>query len=127
MNRFKQLTIWTLVGVLALSVPAVASAEWYNPMSWMSSSSSKKSKSPSTLQKLNKGTKDFFSTTADYMNPFNDADDHKKKQRYSYNGGYRSSKKKEESSWFGGWFSSEPEPGPPETISDFMDLERPKF
>ncbi|MBA2115081.1 hypothetical protein [Bremerella alba] len=126
MIRNKQLVIWTLVCVCVVSVPTIASAEWYNPMSWMGSSSKKKSKGPSTIQKINNGTKDFFTTTADYMNPFNDGDDHKKK-RYTYNGGYRSSKKQEDSSWFGNWFTSEPDPGPPQTVSDFLDLERAKF
>jgi len=126
MIRNKQLVIWTLVCVCVVSVPTIASAEWYNPMSWMSSSSKKKSKSPSTLSKINTNTKNFFTKTADYMNPFNDADDHKKKQRYSYNGGYRNKQKQDEPGWFD-WMYTEPDPGPPQTVSDFLDMERPKF
>lgn len=125
MIRNKQLVIWTLVCVCVVSVPTIASAEWYNPMSWMSSSSKKKSSGPSTLSKINTNTKNFFYKTADYMNPFNDADDNKK-ERYSYNGGYRGKQKKEEPGWFD-WMYSEPEPGPPQTVSDFLDLERAKF
>ncbi|GAA4422831.1 hypothetical protein [Bremerella cremea] len=130
MIRTKTLFVWTLVCISCLSLPAAASAEWYNPLSWTSSSASskKKSKEPSTLQKFNQGTKDFFSKSADFLNPFDDADDKKKTNtRYQYNGGYRSSKKKEESSWFGSWFQSDPEPRPAETISDFLDAPRPEF
>ena len=128
MKRTQQLLAWTLVCLFALSLPVAAQAEWYNPLSWGSSSSSskKKSKEPSTLQKINSGTKDFFYKSADFLNPFNDGDDNKK-TRYTYNGGYRSSKKQEETSWFGSWFAPEPEPGPPETVSDFLDLPRAKF
>ena len=126
MKRTHQLLAWTLVCLFALSLPVAAQAEWYNPLSWVSSSSSskKKSKEPSTLQKINSGTKDFFYKSADFLNPFDDADDNKKKKRY----GYRSrSSKQEETSWLGSWFAPEPEPGPPETVSDFLDLPRAKF
>ena len=130
MKRTHQIIVWTLVCLLGLSLPMSAQAEWYNPLSWGSSSyTAKKSTVPSTLPKINSGTKDFFSKSADFLNPFNDGDDSKKSKRYSYNGGYRSASKKktEESSWFGNWFTTEPEPGPPQTVSEFMDLPRPKF
>ncbi|PQO34300.1 hypothetical protein DTL21_12265 [Bremerella cremea] len=129
MNRTHQVIVWTLVCLLGLSMPLSAQADWYNPLTWGSSTSApKKPKGPSTFQKINNGTKDFFYKSADFLNPFNDGDDAKTTKRTSYNGGYRStSKKQEDSSWFGGWFSSEPEPGPPQTVSEFMDLPRPKF
>lgn len=126
MNRTKQLFIWTLVCLCMLSLPAAASAEWYNPMSWMGSSSSKKSSGPSTLQKINENTKQFFYKTGDYLNPFNDGND-KKDTRYKYNGGFRGKKKQQSSSWFGGLFTTEAEPKPAETISDFLDAPRPGF
>ncbi|RCS42151.1 hypothetical protein DTL42_20180 [Bremerella cremea] len=131
MKRTTQIIVWTLVCLLGASLPMSAQAEWYNPLSWGSSPApAKKSTGPSTLQKINNGTKDFFYKSADFLNPFDDAEDEKPTRRTTYRGGYHSASKKkqqESSSWFGGWFSTEPEPAPPQTVSEFLDLPRSKF
>lgn len=129
MKRTSLVIVWTLVCLLGLSLPMSAQAEWYNPLSWGGSSApAKKPAGPSTLQKINTGTKDFFYKSADFLNPFDDAEDEKPTKRTTYRGGYHSAskKKQESSSWFS-WFAPEPEPAPPQTVSEFLDLPRSKF
>lgn len=129
MNHTIQPVIWALVCVLVLSIEAPAQAEWYNPWTWGQTSAKKKvtRQEPSTLQKVNHSTKQFFVKTADFLNPFDDSDSKPKHQRTSYSSGYSALKSSKNSSWgFGSWFAPEPAP-PPETVSDFMALPRPKF
>lgn len=129
MNRIVQHLLAMLVIAVVLGLQADVQAEWYNPFGWGEKTTKKTSrKEPGTIEKLNNGTKDFFYKSADFLNPFNDGDDTPKKTRYSYNGGgYRPSKKQDSSWGWGSWFQSKPEKSAPQTVSDFMDLERPDF
>lgn len=128
MNRTVRHFLATLVIASVLGMQAEVQADWYNPFSWGETPTKKVSKKePGTLEKFNDGTKDFFSKTADFLNPFNDGESASKSTRYSYNGGYRASKPSESSWGWGSWFDSKPKKTAPETVSDFMDLERPRF
>lgn len=103
-----------VLGLLLLAVTSgPAQAEWgfYNPFASHQAKTASKSE-PSTLTKMNQSTQQFFSKTADFLNPFNDADD--------------KPPKKESGSFWGSWFGpSEPEPLPPATVGEFMGLPRP--
>jgi len=128
MIRRMRILAWLLAGALMFSAPYETRAEWYNPLSW-TSSSKKSSNKEGTFSKVTNGTKDFFNKTADYLNPFNDANDKPKKKKTRFGGStFRSSKKQEEpSAWdIGSWFTSD-EPGTAQTVSDFMDMDRPNF
>lgn len=129
MNRIVQRFLAVLVITSVVSLQAEVQADWYNPFGWGEKPAKKVSRNePSTIEKLNDGTKDFFHKTADFLNPFNDGEPAPKKKRYSYNGGGYRTAKKQESSWgWGSWFQSKPEKTAPQTVSDFMDLERPDF
>jgi len=127
MNRRIRLLVWALACTVILSAQAEARAEWYNPMSWTTSSNKSRGKQ-STFSKVAGGTKDFFNKTADYLNPFNDANDKPKKKTRFGGSTFRSSKTEDtSSSWdIGSWFTTE-EPRTAETVSDFMDMDRPNF
>lgn len=104
---------WALVGMILVSAAAApAQAEWglYNPFA---SQPPKPAKSePSALAKFGRSTQQLFSKTADFLNPFDDADD--------------KPQKKEQGSFWGSLFGpAESEPLPAETVGDFMALPRP--
>lgn len=113
---------WMNLALLGLFVLALsgspAKAEWgiYNPFSSKPAKKTAK-KEPSTLTKMNHSTQQFFSKTADFLNPFDDADSKKKTVKKP---------KKESTSWWSSMFGSS-EPAPPETVDQFMSLDRPKF
>lgn len=102
-----------LVGMILLSAAAApAQAEWglYNPFASQPKPTTRRE--PSALAKLGQSTQQMFSKTADFLNPFNDADD--------------KPQKKEQGSFWGSLFgSAESEPLPAETVGDFMSLPRP--
>lgn len=111
-----------LLGLFALALSgSPAKAEWglYNPFAAKPAKKTAK-KEPSTLSKMNHSTQQFFSKTADLLNPFDDAGA-KKKTVPSLK-----KPKKETTSWWSSMFGSS-EPAPPETVDQFMSLDRPKF
>ncbi|MCC9604737.1 hypothetical protein LOC68_26510 [Blastopirellula sp. JC732] len=119
---------WMKVALLGLFVLALsgtpAKAEWgvYNPFGSKPAKKTAK-KEPSTLSKMNHSTQQFFSKTADFLNPFNDADEKPKKKVIP-----KVSRTKEtNSSWWSSMFGGGSEPEPPETVDQFMSLDRPKF
>ncbi|TWT31549.1 hypothetical protein [Blastopirellula retiformator] len=98
-RKWASRVVWGLLLLVATGGSVQAEWSFYNPFA--SQPAKKKPSQPS-----------FFSKTADFLNPFNDADD--------------KPKKKESGSFWGSWFGpSEPEPLPPATVGEFMGLPRP--
>lgn len=124
MARNQHLTIRVLVGLLLLGSASQAQADgwFYNPFSASTAKTSQPAKKePSALQKMNQGTKKFFSG----MNPFGGS-----KSKSGSSGSLFSSRKtakpkKRTTSW--NWWFSDPEEEAPQTVDDFMALERPRF
>ena len=75
------------------------------------------SSQPSTWSKMTDGTKDFFSKTADMLNPWDTPSS--KKTHSSFN------KKKEKKSLFASWFSQKEEPRKPRSVAEFLKQPRP--
>ncbi|TWT31548.1 hypothetical protein [Blastopirellula retiformator] len=112
-----------LLGLFVLTLSAApAQAEWglYNPFASKPAKKTAK-KEPSTLSKMNQSTQQFFSKTADFLNPFNDGDEKPKKKVVP-----KISRSKESTSWWSSMFGGG-DPEPPETVDQFMSLDRPKF
>ncbi len=93
--------------------------------SWPFSSSTNKSASvrktsqePSTLQKINQETKEFFGQVGQTLSPKKPAP--KKKAPHPYNPWVKQTKK-EKSSWLSSWFAPK-EPDPPRSLNEWMDL-----
>ncbi|MEX1041488.1 MAG: hypothetical protein WDZ51_12695 [Pirellulaceae bacterium] len=128
MARNHSWTIYVIIGLLVVGTASFAQADgwFYNPFGGSSDQSTKTVKSskktePSTLQKMNQGTKEFFTG----LNPFAAS-----KSRNASSGSIFPSRnnlkpKKKDSSW-NWWFSSQKEE-PPQTVDDFLARERPSF
>ncbi|MFI4874686.1 MAG: hypothetical protein ACIALR_05090 [Blastopirellula sp. JB062] len=115
----------TVLGLFLLAMPgSMAHAEWgfYNPFASTSAKKTAK-KEPSTLSKMNESTQEFFSKTADFLNPF---DDDKAKPKRKVIPSLKKPKKESDKSWWSSLFGPS-EPEPPETVDQFMSLERPRF
>ncbi|EAQ81334.1 hypothetical protein [Blastopirellula marina] len=119
---------WMSLALLGLFLLALtgspAQADWsdYNPFASKPAKRTAK-KEPSTLSKMGSSTQQFFSKTADFLNPFDDANDKPKKKVVP---SLKKPKKSSSSSWWGSMFGGG-EPEPPETVDQFMSLDRPKF
>ncbi|HEX5105124.1 MAG TPA: hypothetical protein VFV87_14995 [Pirellulaceae bacterium] len=110
---------------------------WQWPRLWPTSSSSpqRKSSSPSTWQKMNAGTKNFLSQTADTLNPFNDAEDNKPQPGMTgsnsiFSQASQSRKKNEEKSGFSlipSWWGGQEEEQKDSTVNEFLMRKRPGF
>jgi hypothetical protein len=78
----------------------------------------KTSQEPSTLQKINQETKEFFGQVGQTLSPKKPAP--KKKAPHPYNPWVKQTKK-EKSSWLSSWFAPK-EPDPPRSLNEWMDL-----
>lgn len=128
MARNQSWTIRVLIGLLLVGSASYSQADgwYYNPFGGSSEQSTKTVKSskksePSTLQKMNQGTKNFFFS----LNPFAAS-----KSRSTSSGSVFPSRnnlkpKKKESSW--NWWFTSPQDEPPQTVDDFLARERPSF
>lgn len=89
--------------------------------SWGSKSGPAKRKSePSTLTKVNQGTKDFFGKTKDVLMPWSKSS---KKPATQYGSSKKPAKKK---SFFTSWIPQKKEEKRPQTMGDFLDAKRPE-
>jgi hypothetical protein len=80
-------------------------------------SQSKKSQGPSTMQKLNKNTKEFFGKTKNVLMPWSTSS-----QKPT------DSRKAKKKSFFSSWIPKpKREKEPPKTVTDFLGQERPRF
>lgn len=90
-------------------------------------------KGPSTWQKVSSGTKSMMSKTADFLNPFNDADDNPEPTQITGSNSYFSQvanqkqAEKKSSTFLPQWWSGEEEEQKPKTVTDFLALPRPEF
>lgn len=128
MARNQNWTIHVLVGLLVVGSASYSQADgwFYNPFGGSSDKTTKTAKTakknePSTLQKMNQGTKDFFTG----LNPFGES-----KPRNTSSGSIFPSRnnlkpKKKDSSW--NWWFTSPKEEPPQTVDDFLARERPSF
>jgi hypothetical protein len=95
-------------------------------------SDSPKPRQPSTMQKLGRGTKNFFSKTADVLTPWDNDEKAAPRRRTStgvrrtYNGSPSAAVAEKKSSWLPSWFSKE-EPEQPHTVNGFIAQPRPRF
>lgn len=90
----------------------------------------RRSSGPSTWQKMNNGTKSFFSKTASALNPWDSPPETKPVSPSGRNSAFSrttSTKTQPESSgsWFSWWGGAE-EPQRPKTVNDFLMQERPQ-
>lgn len=81
--------------------------------------STKKSKQPSTWQKMNNGTKNFFAKAKDTLNPFDDDDKPRENARTA-----SKPAKAKGSSWMGKGQESEQTPMTP---NDWLNMSRPSY
>ncbi|MEN6496490.1 MAG: hypothetical protein ABFD16_19565 [Thermoguttaceae bacterium] len=82
-----------------------------------SASTHKASREPSTLEKMNRNTKQFFGKVGQTLSPSKPAP---KKQPSPYNPWVKQTKK-EKTSMFGSWFAPK-EPPPPRSLNEWMEL-----
>lgn len=111
------------------SPPASKSKGWGMPKLWPQSTA-KKPTQPSTFSKMQTGTKQFFSKTADVLNPFDDANDPPKSSTSSSWNPFRSastsgSTPAKKSSWM--WGAEEEEPSGPRTVNEFLAQPKPSY
>lgn len=105
---------------------------WSMPSLWPKSTS-KKSSQPSTWSKMQSGTKQFFSKTADVLNPFDDAKDPPKSSGSSsgmwnpfQSASNSSGTPAKKSSW--SWGAAEEEkPSGPRTVNEFLAQPKPAY
>lgn len=91
-----------------------------NPSLWPQQSSGQ-----STWNKMTQGTKNAMAKTADFLNPFDDANDNQGYNPTGSRGITNSQQKSSGGSWL--WPFSEPEPEKPQTVSEWMKQPRPGF
>jgi hypothetical protein len=84
------------------------------------SRSPQRPREPSTLAKLNQGTKDFLGKTKDVLTPWS-----KNSPSTASGSGSRSQSKKK--SWFSSLLPQKKKPKEIKTVKDFLALERPEF
>ena len=87
---------------------------------------------PTALQKMNAGTKQFFSETADTLNPFNDANDNPPPAKVTGSSSmFRQASKKPEAkstSFLPSWpWGAKEEEKKPKTVSEFLMQPKPDF
>ena len=108
-------------------------AGWRMPKLLPSTSAKRPTGQPTALQKMTSGTKQFFSKTADALNPWDDANDAQPQRASGSHSAFSraTSKKKKESDSGGSgllpasWWSSE-EDTKDKTVNDFLSRPRPK-
>lgn len=109
---------------------------WKWPKLWPSREPTPAQSNPAnqtTWQKMNSGTKNFLSQTADTLNPFNDANDNPPEQKVTgsssmFSQASRNSEAKSKSflpSW--PWGGAEEEEQRPKTVNDFLMQPRPDY
>jgi hypothetical protein len=115
----------------AARAPKAGGASWGMPRLWPKSSAAKRpTGQPTTMQKMTKGTKQFFSKTADALNPWDDEKEQPAPRASGSNSAIsRATKKKKESSSSGllpaSWWSSDEDEGRDRTVNDFLSRPRP--
>jgi hypothetical protein len=109
------------------------SSGWSMPKLWPSSKKTTTVKrGPSTWQKVSSGTKSMMNKTADFLNPFDDAEDNPEPQITGSNSYFsqvanRKQEEKKPSTFLPSWWSGEEEEQKPRTVQDFLRQERPQF
>jgi hypothetical protein len=115
----------------AARAPKSGGSSWGLPRLWPKTSAAKRpTGQPSTIGKMTTGTKQFFSKTADALNPWDDANDRPAPRASGSNSAIsRATKKKKESSGSGllpaSWWSSDEDEGRDRTVNDFLSRPRP--
>jgi hypothetical protein len=90
-------------------------------------------KGPSTWQKVSSGTKSVMTKTADFLNPFNDAEDNPEPTQITGSNSYFSQvanqkqAEKKPSTFLPQWWSGDEEEQKPKTVTDFLAQPRPEF
>lgn len=109
------------------------SAGWRMPKLWPSTPAARKpTNQPSTIQKMTTGTKQFFSKTADALNPWDDENDDRVERASGSNSAISraTKKKKEESSGSllpASWWSSDEKDDRDKNVNDFLSRPRPGY
>jgi hypothetical protein len=113
---------------------AKSNSGWKLPRLWPSNSNARRpTNQPGALEKMTTGTKQFFSKTADALNPWDDENDDRVHKPSGSNSAFSrtTSKKKEESSSFlspaSWWSSEEKSSGRDKTVNDFLSRPRPGY
>ena len=114
----------------AARAPKAASTGWRMPKLWPGASAKRPTGQPTSLQKMTTGTKQFFSKTADALNPWDDANDQPPARASGSNSAIsRATKKKKESTSSGlspaSWWSSDEKDDRDKTVNDFLSRPRP--
>jgi hypothetical protein len=88
---------------------------------------------PSTMQRLGRGTKNFFSKTADVLTPWDNDEKPVPRSRTAtgvrrtYAGSPNAAKVEKKTSFLPKWFSGDDEPESPKTVNGFIAQPRPRF
>ena len=98
------------IGLPRMSLPGLSSK----------SAAPKRKSKPSTLAKVNQGTKDFFGKTKDVLMPWSKSS---KKPAAHYGSSKKPAKKK---SFLTSWIPQKKEEKRPQTMGDFLDAKRPE-
>ena len=115
----------------AARAPKAGGSSWGLPRLWPKTSAAKRpTGQPTALDKMTRGTKQFFSKTADVLNPWDDETDQPAPRPSGSNSAIsRATKKKNESSGSGllpaSWWSSDEPDGRDKTVNDFLSRPRP--
>jgi hypothetical protein len=114
----------------AARAPKSGGSTWKMPKLWPGSSAKRPTGQPTMLQKATTGTKQFFSKTADALNPWDDANDQPPPRPSGSNSAFsRATKKKKESTGSGlspaSWWTSEEKDDRDKTVNDFLSRPRP--
>jgi hypothetical protein len=108
---------------------------WRFPRLWPTTTATKtRPNQPSAWQKMSSGTRNFFSKTADALNPWDDANDQPQPVKPSGRGsafGSATAKKKSDAKSSSilpsSWWTSEEEEKRPRDVNDFLKQPRPGF
>jgi hypothetical protein len=111
------------------------SAAWRMPKLWPKSTPARKpTQQPSTMQKMTTGTKQFFSKTADALNPWDDANDNQVRKASGSNSAFSQATKKKKpdessnsllpASW---WSSEDKDSGRDKDVNAFLSRPRPGY
>jgi hypothetical protein len=110
------------------------SSGWSMPKLWPSTKKTTTAKrGPTMWQKMSSGTKSMLNKTADFLNPFDDAEDAPAEPKITGSNSYfsqvanRKQPEKKSSTFLPSWLSGEPEQEKPRTVQDFLRQDRPEW
>lgn len=109
------------------------SSGWSMPNLWPSSKKTTAKRGPTTWQKMSSGTKSMMNKTADFLNPFDDANDDPGPTQITGSNAHfsqvanRKQPEKKSSTFLPSWLSGQEEEKEINTVHDFLNLDRPGF